>query len=270
MRIRYPKTPFSISLTLHLSLLLVVLVGGLFQGCSEPEDAFVFEMVSLPDFASNPSTLPPPISTQQPILERKPEPLPEPSFSRLEPARERPIIEQSVPPIADPPPIVERSKKPKPEPEPEKPRQRMTLEEYRKLHGEPKQTPSRPTPARPTARIELPSINADEIVQSLENAAGQVSPSRSTSTNVDATHGKRVRSFLNSLWKEPDLPAQNLTLTVRFWYDGSGKITDYRIIKRSGLQEFDQAVEQFFAGLSSIPAPSNRRSGQYDIPFSIR
>ncbi|MEM7673065.1 MAG: TonB family protein [Verrucomicrobiota bacterium] len=268
MRIRYPKTPFSISLTLHLSLLLVVLVGGLFQGCSEPEDTFVFEMVSLPDFESNPSTLPPPARPQQQIPERTPDPLPEPSFSRLEPARERPIIDQPSPPIPEATRVIEPSNEP--EPVPEKPRQRMTLEEYRKLHGEPKRNPSRPTPAQPTARIELPTINANEIVQSLEDAASQVSPPRSSSSDYDATHGKRVQSFLNGLWKVPDLPAQSLTVTVRFWYDASGKITDYRIVERSGLREFDQAVEQFFAGLSSIPAPSNRRSGQYDIPFSIR
>ncbi|MGB0372219.1 MAG: TonB family protein [Opitutales bacterium] len=275
MRLHLPKTPFQISLSLHLSIFLVFTIGGLFQGCSEPEEEFLFEIVNLPAFDSAPPS--PPSVAPQPEATPEPEPidLPEPTFSQLEPARERPVVEVEREPRPEPQvTIPEPTPEPvKPEPVEEKPLKRMTLEEFRKQHGEPQTPTRRETPRQPTPRIDIPSINTNQITQSLENAANTPTISQPSSNQralEEARYKSKIRSILNGLWNpRKDLPSQNLLVEVEFTIDGNGRVTRYRITRRSGLTWHDESVEEIFRNLGSLPVPPGRRSVTYRIPFQV-
>ena len=266
MRIRLPKTPFQISLTLHGSVLLLLIFGSLFQGCREPEDEFVFEMVALPSFElpSQPTQ-----ASTQPEVVTTPER--EPTFSPIEPLHNRPVIEAStqeqLPARPESSPEIPREV---PQAAPERPKA-MSIEEFRKLHGNP-QTPSRPQPQRQPTRIDVPAINTSQITESLQQAANQsISPPASSSmaAEMDA-YNSRLRNLINGLWNpDPSLPAQDLVAEVEFWYDANGRITRYRFIRRSGLPSFDQSVDRVFQNLQSVPAPPNRKAGSRTIPFRV-
>ena len=270
MRIKLPKTPFQISLTLHGSAFLLLICGSLFQGCMEPEEEFVFELVPLPSVEA-PSVQSAAPSPKPPEPVQLPEP--EPTFSQIEPLRDRPVVEQPRPepvpqPRPEPAPVTPRET-PRPPPEPERP-QPMSIEEFRKLHGRP-QTPSRPQPQRQPTRIDVPTINTNQITQSLQNAASQAAtaPASSDMAAEMSAYDDRLQRFINGLMPNRSYTAIESRVIVELRFDGNGRVLGYRIIQRSGFAEFDRDVENVFKGLKNVPAPPNRKRGSRTIPFRV-
>ena len=265
MRIRVPKSPFSISLTLHASVFICLILSTAFQGCSEPEEEFVFDMVfsDAPVLEAVDTPAPTP-----PIREVRADPQPEEQFTQLEPLRPRPAIEISAPQapeLSDPEP--QPRVEPEPAPEPERPR--MTLEEFRRLNPRRPQPATRNVPTRP--RVDFQAINTEGITQSLENTANQAQPSTpAADAQKIADYQSRLRRFIAAQLKEDNtLPSQNLSVEVQFSVDGNGRVTAYRITRRSGLQAFDRSVDQLFSGLQTVPAPPDRKPRTFTIPFRL-
>ncbi len=244
------RQAFTISLSLHgavlLVLLLVMLWGYLFQ---EKPEQHVFELVSP--------------SAQQPA----------PTEPAEAPADLPPLAVDEMPEAPDIPELPKPKPQPAPVREPEPPPAKpISAEDFYKQFGKP-DTPT--TQTRTPRKVEVKEINVREMQQqlmrNLTSVADQQRVSNMSTADQDLLNQyfAALRSRLNATWQQPQDAPAGLYAEVSFYLDANGNISQVRIVKSSGREEFDRSVLQAFRSLGRYQPTPDRRDYPLRIPFRV-
>lgn len=244
---RLPRNqPFWTSVILHLVVLFGLFLGTILEALKPKEEAHVFEMVSAPaaEQAATDAPAPEP-EVQVPELPAVPDlvtPEPEP-----EPQRQPP----------EPEPEPQRQP---PEPEPQRPKL-ITREEFRKQYGEPKpRQPARASTRRPS--VTVPQIDVPRLVVPSNPSPSNPGPRQLTSSERSelASYNSKLRARIDAAWDKPEgLAGMEIAVTVLFEVSASGRLSNVRLERRSGNQNFDQSVlAAFQRARSAGPTPTGQ------------
>ena len=240
-----------------LAVVMHLLLGGLLvfgiRWQSSPPAAVQAELWSaVPQTAAPaPRAVPPPPRVEtprpEPRPEPKPDPVPEPPKVKVDIAEKAPV--RKVEPKKEPPKV--EAPKPKPVVQPPTPKVEP------KPKPEPVKTPPKPVAEAPRRPSELASLLA---------AADQETTSAKPSTGRDAqTSGPRgdqsgytakLQAAIRSQMRYPATASGNPFVKVRIEQLPSGEVLNVTVLKPSGVQAFDDAVERAIQAASPLPRPT--------------
>ncbi len=86
----------------------------------------------------------------------------------------------------------------------------------------------------------------------------------------DERYWSRLGNYIKMRWSEPPgslLGDARPQVTIQLAIAGDGRVTDARIIRRSGNRSMDESVQRMLANLDRVPAPSN---GSTSIQMILR
>lgn len=199
----------------------------------------------------------------------EPEPVPAPRPTPTTPA-----------PQPTPPPAPT----PAPTPAPQAP-QMVSLNEFRRQHGQPRRQPARQQPARQT--VVAPSVSSSNLrveVPASTNTGG-VASGRSVSGSGGVSMGgsggsggggamqenylNRIRRILDSSWNRPTHLPKGLSVDAEFRVGLDGRISLTRLLRTSGNSEFDETVRQAFQNAARAPSPPNNQPLVSHVGFRL-
>lgn len=256
-----PQQGYAQSLTLHLSIAGVVAAMTLLKPFIRKHEP-VFEVIQIPlgtsDGAMTPSD--PAASFQLP---EAPPPRPQPQQQRLLPPPPAPEVRPLPPPVTPRTSVAPRPTATTPPPTPE-PRQ-LTYEEFIRQNGQPQtRAPRTPQPPRPRnvpridTRFSVDLTDAIRSAGSLSGTAGVVP----TAVNI---YVAGLNDLLKQAWNNPQLA---LTTTVEFDVAPNGRLSNVRIVGRSGNATFDESVLAAFRQVTSGGPTPEGRSLQLRFKFN--
>jgi colicin import membrane protein len=278
MRANSPSAFFA-SISLHLlAAAVIVLLSIMIQRAQNAEKPpVIFDLVAGPPtnpFAKEapPEGVPDPVKFTAPKTQPK---QPTPAVPVEDEADDLPVVKS--PPKQTPPKTP-----PKPKNEPKQVTKnatpKMTYEEFKKKHGEPKVTKN----ASPRTGVKTPRINTDEIRRGVPGGAkGSTSKSLEGGGGTALTRAEMaemdiyVTGLKNRLkYAHDELKPQGLgdTLSaeVEFFVSANGEIANIRITRSSGNAEFDASVREAFRRITWMgPRPDNR-SDTWKLTFRMR
>ena len=143
-----------------------------------------------------------------------------------------------------------------------KPRKANQIKVSRKVidnSSSPRYTP--PTPVH--------TVSAAEIEKRLRAAATRSVRSTTTQTSTSAPGGQvspnyqnKLYSAIYALWREPskgELNGRYPTVDISFSVDSSGKVSNLRISRKSGVPAMDASVTRLLCDLRTLPRPPKGR-----------
>jgi len=204
---------------------------------------------------------------------RPPEPTPPEPPRPVPPEPQRPS-----PPVPKPPPVRKQTvKKPTPKPPPVR-KQAVTKPTPHK------QAVKKPVPAKPTPH----KLTAEEQVALARKNATKYGDGGGTNTNIavpignsdraqtsgpqnnatpgggakgeDEAYWNKLGNYVKMRWTQPPgslLGNDRPTVTIELEIASDGRVTDSRIIRRSGNRSMDDSVQRMLAALDRVPTPSN-------------
>lgn len=252
-----------------LALLMHLLLGGLLvfgiRWQSSPPATVQAELWSaVPQTAAPaPRPVPPPPRVEAPRPEPKPEPRPEP---KPDPQPEPPklkvdIAEKAPPKKVEPPkkkePVKVEAPKPKPVPVP------VSV-------PVPPKVPPAPAKVEPKTRSELAKLQQQAAVEapprtpselnSLLAAAGKESNGKDQQTSGPRGDQNgyiaKLQAAIRSQMRYPATASGNPFVRVRIEQLPSGEVLNVTVVKASGVQAFDDAVERAIQAASPLPRPT--------------
>lgn len=299
-----------VAIALHLGLAgfvgLLVMISPLISRDEEP--LVIMELVAFPDDA--PVTMGEnqspggggdsggAASEPEPIIEVSAPPVQEalavpdiPTLERLEvppvpdpvpePPTPAPAPVQTPTPTPAPQPTRQPAPRPQPQPQPQQPKI-VNINEFRRQHGQPRQQPARPQPARRTVvapsvsssnlRVEVPSVSSGGSGRS----GGSVGSQNTGGPGGGGAFGplqenylNRIHRILDSAWSRPVHLPKGLSAEVEFRVGLEGRIALTRIVRNSGNSEFDDTVRQAFQNAARAPAPPNGQPFVSRVAFRL-
>lgn len=270
---------FMLSVLLHASVAVAVLVFAWWSNRRQPEQPQIFELVAGEgnDYAAleAPTTAAPPVPTVKidlpdPVPIVTPAPQPEPPRPVVERAPEpRPVPREETPP----PKKIEKKapEKAQKKPEPKRELERTTFDSFRKEHGDPK-----PVKARPAPKITPKKINADSI-------AGRVASDSTNSVKAGAG-GTALTRAQADLWAAYQamiiqrirraMEAAGVTdlrsARVEFRVSAGGIVSAARITDGSGNRDFDNAVLTALRSIGTLGPPPTNRAETLSVIIEMR
>ena len=185
------------------------------------------------------------------------------------PARGGPAVKLKIPR-----PKVEKAEpRPREEPAPVEPQSKMSYEEYVRKHGAPKPaTDTKPRPAAPPPRIQTEGIKDGVTGGSTANNRGGGGGRALTREETDAmtVYEALVRNLLKEAHEKPAGVSDNLSAEVEFFVAASGEISNVRLSRPSGNDEFDQSVLAAFRRITWPGARPDKKSDLWRLTFRMR
>ncbi len=272
------SSAFLISLTLHASVVTVLVLLTWFTAMQQAKAPVIFELVAGPP--TNPEALEAPAlgNTTKPVKLEVPkvdlvQSMPEPE----------PTVQTPPEPVVTTPPPPEKTKAKAPDkPKPDnsiakevKKAQRLSYNDYIKKHPTPKPAPSTGQTGKATAKG--PRIDATGIAQGVKggstaNLKGGGGGKALTREQADAldTYFSMLIQELKRAHEPPAGVSDDLQTQVTFDITASGAIMNPRIKKSSGNKEFDRSVIEAFLRVRSIGPMPTRRPDTVTVTFKMK
>lgn len=121
------------------------------------------------------------------------------------------------------------------------------------------------------ARIDVEGIAKGVVGGSSENkkgGAGGRALVASEAALIEQYYALLTQRVLRALEKPPGV-SDNLTVTVVGWISASGKLSNIRVVKSSGSEEFDQAIIAAFSRVT-MPEHPERKGESFELPFRTK
>lgn len=236
------------SLGLHLVVLLLVLAGPLFPGPGRDQrPVYYVDLVNLP--VKNPQAGRPDAAPKTRKAEPRPAPAPKRQAKTVKTAKPRPKPEAR--PKAAP--------KPAPQP-PGATYEKETLAAIEKLRREQEIAALKEKLAQ-MAKQDSRQAPADAPVGMPDGRGTEAGPS------YDAW----LHDYLKEAWtlSRYQVTRENLEATVTLIFDARGNLVDFRFLKRSGEERFDDSVKRAVLQLKQLPAAPGSRL-EKDIVFNLK
>lgn len=236
-----------------LAIVMHLLLGGLlFFGIrwqSSPPAVVQAELWSaVPQTAAPaPRPVPPPPKVEAPRPEVEPEPEPEPPKLKVDIAEKAPVKKVEPPKKKEPVKVVEP---PKPQVRPAPPPTPVA-----KAKPEPVKAPPKPvaeTPRRPSALESLLAAADSESTKPSTGKDAQTSGPRGDQNGYTA----KLQAAIRSQMRYPATASGNPFVKVRIEQLPNGEVLNVTILKASGVQAFDDAVERAIQAASPLPRPA--------------
>ncbi|MDQ8203281.1 TonB family protein [Pelagicoccus sp. SDUM812003] len=259
------RGPLVFSASAHLVAVIVFAILGLVSPEKDPEE-LVFELVSPPSGGYAQET---PLTPIDPIQYRS-EQIDLPTEDEIV-LPERPLVPVEIPePVVERRPVVEQ-----PKPVETKPVEtpRMSLEDFRRMHGdEVKNVRAKPSPTS-APRIDL-SKDLQQLQKSLNDLGLKSIPGVDVSSmsvsdqQTVANYLARLRAALKRMVERHPIPGTPLRAVVSCDISGGGHISDVKLVRGSGDPVYDRKVMESFRKLRIFDAPPDN-VGYSDVPFTF-
>lgn len=256
MRANSPSAFFA-SLSLHAVFAAAVLALTYWAAQQQADAPVIFELVAgeptAPDELVAPAkgnTLKVDIPKPQPVREVAPQP----------------EIEEPV--ETTPKPEVRKPAETKPKPEPKK----MSVEEFRRLHGQPTETkPAPPKPAK-APRIDTEGIPGGVAGGSTANkrgGGGGTALARQEQGQLE-TYIAQLMGALRRAHEKPPRLGDQLEARVTFDVAPNGNISGVRLSRSSGNAEFDQSALDAFLLVRGIGPTPTGQAYTWTVTFRMK
>lgn len=268
-----------LSLTLHGSVVALILLATWFTAIRAKEAPVIFELVAGPPTAPDELVAPALGNTTKPVKLEVPKVELVPTMPEPEPVVQTQPEEQVSPPA----PVEKEKPKPKTveKPKPDtsmakevKKAQRMSYQEYLKKHPTPKQTAAKQT-GKSTAKV--PRIDATGIAQGVKGGSTANTRGGGGGRALTREQQDQLNTYISLLLQElkkahepPPGVSDRLQAEVTFDITASGAILNPRITKSSGDKAFDESVIEAFLRMRSIGPTPNRRSDTWKVTFKMQ
>lgn len=278
----YSQQGFVLSLSLHVVVVVTVTALAWFKPFQRSEPK-VFEVIQIPrgspgmnapnDGNNTPFNLPETRPTR-PTPARTPPPPPRPTPPQTRPTPPVPAPQNVVTPpraVTPPPqpaptprvtapavPVPVRAPAVTPAPTPP---ERISYRDFVDQHGKPQPRAPRtnpPAPARPVSAPRIDTrfpVNLSDAVRTPGSLTGMTDAQQSALGLYIGT----LKDALQRYWDKPaGVPAATMVV-VEFDLSPSGRVTNVRVVEKSGIPAFDESVLTAFARLTTVgPTPEGR------------
>jgi len=248
-------TPFKISITSHVIIILLTLVFSFFQGCvwsKPPSDVPMFELLSLD---ANDEIEESDVIEEIVVVEIPPPPLPPPLPEKLpEPppivipeadAIIKDEVKETPPPPQPPKPEEPKKEEPKPEKKPiQVSNVRVTRDTQKKPVEKPVEKPAEKTPAKPAEKTKS-FADTHTAVDSKSINVGTPTPGN---PNLKATERDRINNAIREAliveWKKESVSALegSRPAVLELTLNAAGRVTEAKVTTSSGSKIFDDAA----------------------------
>lgn len=310
---RLEKRCFVTSVSAHAALAVLLLVAPAFRQSPPPAfdsgvplemmageliDAalapgFVQPTTAEPPPASDPEPTQPPPRQPEPAPEPQPVPTPAPPTKRPPPDVEFDLPKAREPGFTLPSAQLEPKKTPKEKPKekpPEREAVKIDLSKLKSLKSTPKPSPAKPS--GPTAQ-ELARQRRQDLARSLDGASGRIAGAVSRGAveiqigpvgggggggggtgGGNSAYAWHVRNAFINAWIPPQNVSDELaTADVEVVIRKDGRVTQARLVKRSGVSALDRSVQDALGRVREIvpfEAGATETERSYTIGFNLR
>lgn len=286
MRANSPSAIFA-SLAIHavFAVLIVLLSLAIKHAQDAQKPPMVFELVAGPPTSPFEKEAPAlgvrnPTRLEVPKATPKSSPKPEPENDEEEEETVAPPVTVKTPPITPPKQTTKaktETKKPAPTAKPSSASKKMSYDDFKKKHGEPKVAKSSGSTARSGAKV--PRINTKGITGGVAGGStandrgggGGKALTREDMAEMDiyiTALKNRLRIAHDEL--KPQGLGDSLSAEVEFTISANGEISNVRIVRSSGNGEFDASVREAFRRITWMGARPDKRSDSFRLTFRMR
>ncbi len=269
---------FFLSATFHGLIVALILLSAYLLRQQVPETPKIFELVAGAgnNYAATQAPVQSPPDEIKFDMPETPAPVIRPvSVAPPEPqiSKPPPVITPDPAPMPAPPRNVIPATKPKSKPVPKKvePKPRkMSLAEFQKLHGKPK-NPSTKAPSKPR-QIKVRSIDASSFANVSSKAltgAGGKALTREEGNLLESYQALLLKR-LSAAHQKPQGLSDLLTAEARFNIAADGGLSSVKIVRGSGSAEFDQSVLRAFKKVRTIGRTPTGKSYVWTVTFRMR
>jgi protein TonB len=225
------------------------------------DDAILVELDSLPPVEAlaelpevpqpEPETVTPEAPQPEPVVEETPpEPVVEdtPPEPEVAPEPPKPEVADALPEVApEPPPVQKAEVKPEPTPKPKKPK---------------KPKPVRKAEAKPEPQAKPQPSQAGR--------AGSQAPKGAVTASQRAKWYAKVHGQLARQLKKKSFGAKGAMMSLVVTVNGSGAVTNIRLVGSTGDAKIDNAVLVQARRLRSVAAPPDGKGDRLELPVVLR
>ncbi len=271
MHARAP-TAFFLSLTLHGTVVVAIVVMAFIVQQHTPPPVQVFELVAGPPTDLT-ATAAPALGTPEGTVDVK---IPAPP-ARAEPVKAEPAPAEASPPAAE---IAKPATRPEArttapaKTPPAKAEPRMSYDQFVKQHGKP--STSRTASAGAPRATAVPKINAKGIAEgvlggaaSSKGGAGGRALTAAQRTELEGYIARRLTALRQNHEKPPGL-SELLTADVEFLIAADGSISRMHIVRSSGNAAFDESCIAAFRRMGSIGPKPDGKSVTWVLTFRMK